>query len=523
MKNKLKSIGSSIAVLFFVLIGVAQCVGESAHIRNPDTGEYQNLVSIFATDLYERFRISANRQDKWITAQSEDGKVSFMIPEQFRLEDEIVGRLSFVSTTRELIVECEDGLFGFEADVLNQDQMASMFMETFYQEANAKLQQSGTVQINGREVFFAEVEMRPEGRLASVYTINGNFEGIGGSCHVTIAKFGEQPLPEADKRVAEKVLSSVDWNLKETKVGSEERASSLVTKGFIGLHSGKLEEAIDKFTQAIDLDSENGEGFAGRGLAYDTTGRYTEALSDLSNAVELGIERSDVYTSLGFTRFATGGDLEQCLEDFDNAIELDANNARAYGGRGIVYTELEQFEKAIDDFSKGVELAPKDHKSYRERGRVYGYIENYEQAIEDYDAAIKLNPQYPQAYRERGTIYLQAENFESAVADFTEAIEQAGNDSEDNINMYLNYFSRGVALAQLGNLEQALDDYNESITLVPDFIYAHSQRGYVNSQLGRHEQAIADFEKYIELAPSDDPYLTNIRDMIDQQEAQLNQ
>ena len=129
-----------------------------------------------------------------------------MIPEQFRLEDEVAGRLSFASSTRELIVECEAGLFGFDADVLDQDQMASMLIEIFFEEANANLHRTGTIQIDGREVFFAEVDMQPEGHLASAYVINGDFENVGGSCHITIGKFGEQPLTEADKKVAEKVF-----------------------------------------------------------------------------------------------------------------------------------------------------------------------------------------------------------------------------------------------------------------------------------------------------------------------------
>ena len=41
------------------------------------------------------------------------------------------------------------------------------------------------------------------------------------------------------------------------------------------------------------------------------------------------------------------------LADFNQAIELDANDPRAYHNRGLIYQAQGQHTQAIDDFSQG--------------------------------------------------------------------------------------------------------------------------------------------------------------------------
>ncbi|HEY85645.1 MAG TPA: tetratricopeptide repeat protein [Chloroflexi bacterium] len=54
----------------------------------------------------------------------------------------------------------------------------------------------------------------------------------------------------------------------------------------------------------------------------------------------------------------------------------------------------------------------------------------------------------------------------------------------------------------IGDLEQAIADYNKAIDLNPDYAAAYSNRGVAYYYSGDLEQAIADFERYLELAPN---------------------
>ena len=58
------------------------------------------------------------------------------------------------------------------------------------------------------------------------------------------------------------------------------------------------------------------------------------------------------------------------LSDFNSAIEIDSEFARAYYRRGLLYKRLEQLEKAENDFKKAIELCPKYDDAMIELGLV---------------------------------------------------------------------------------------------------------------------------------------------------------
>jgi len=54
--------------------------------------------------------------------------------------------------------------------------------------------------------------------------------------------------------------------------------------------------------------------------------------------------------------YARQGDFDAAIADFDKAIELDTNNAKAYLLRGRAYFEIGERETAISDLERALEL-----------------------------------------------------------------------------------------------------------------------------------------------------------------------
>ena len=113
----------------------------------------------------------------------------------------------------------------------------------------------------------------------------------------------------------------------------------------------------------------------------------------------------------------------QTLEEYNQSIRLDPDNAELYRNRGVAYKKLGQFYYALRDFSRAVQLDPNDAGSYSNRGNTYSKLGQFSLAIEDYNQAIHLDPNYAAAYSSRGNGYLNSGNFKLACNDFRKDCE----------------------------------------------------------------------------------------------------
>ena len=109
--------------------------------------------------------------------------------------------------------------------------------------------------------------------------------------------------------------------------------------------------------------------------------------------------------------------LEQAVERFNRAIELDPSNNEAYHCRGNVFTDLGRYTDAIADQSKSIELNPPHAWSWYNRGDFsMRYFQRYQEALADFDMAIQLEPN-PHFYKGRFNAYLELKQFDKALAD----------------------------------------------------------------------------------------------------------
>src|SRR5262249_18904646 len=98
-------------------------------------------------------------------------------------------------------------------------------------------------------------------------------------------------------------------------------------------------------------------------------------------------------------------EVDKALADYNKAIEIDPNYAKAYDGRAGVLADKGETERALADYNKAIELDPKDPQFWHNRGLLYKSEEDFEKALADFDQAIKLDPAYTAAFANRGLTY----------------------------------------------------------------------------------------------------------------------
>jgi serine/threonine protein kinase/Tfp pilus assembly protein PilF len=86
------------------------------------------------------------------------------------------------------------------------------------------------------------------------------------------------------------------------------------------------------------------------------------------------------------------GRWDEALAQFSKVIELKADKAAGWCGRGRAYANLSQWDKAFADFSKAIELDPKEPFVRHIRGNAYAGRGDWDKAVADFAAAVRLKP-----------------------------------------------------------------------------------------------------------------------------------
>lgn len=125
-------------------------------------------------------------------------------------------------------------------------------------------------------------------------------------------------------------------------------ADALKAEGNKAFAAKNFEEAIEKFSQAIELDPSNHVLYSNRSGAYASLRQYDEALADASKTTEIKADWPKGWGRKGAALHGQG-DLVGAKDAYEEALKLDPANAQAKSGLDSVNRAIEA-EAAEDGF-----------------------------------------------------------------------------------------------------------------------------------------------------------------------------
>ena len=180
--------------------------------------------------------------------------------------------------------------------------------------------------------------------------------------------------------------------------------------------------------------------------------------------------------------------LDQDLQDDNQAIQLDPDDAKGYINKGLNYQKQGEFEKALQNFNQAIQLNPDLAEAYSNRAVIYSKQGNFEKALQDANKAIQIDPDLAAAYGNRGAIYHEQGKLEKALQDYNRTIQLDPDDAKG-------YYNRGAIYDKQGNLEKALQNFDQAIQIDPEFAIAYTNRGVIYAKRKNREKAIQNLEK----------------------------
>jgi tetratricopeptide (TPR) repeat protein len=147
---------------------------------------------------------------------------------------------------------------------------------------------------------------------------------------------------------------------------------------------------------------------------------------------------------------------------------------------------LIDLEEIIDEFKAGVSerISGEDHESHYDLGMAYMEMGLYEEAIGEFQVASKGSPMEVKCLEMIALCFLEKNEPASAARELGRALELPGYGPEETISIRYNL---AVANERLGNLDRALQHFEEVYLLNVDFLKVASKVKELKQRLAKAE------------------------------------
>ncbi len=214
-------------------------------------------------------------------------------------------------------------------------------------------------------------------------------------------------------------------------------------------HHGIWKNGETLWTHVLSHYPNSHTAWSNRGQWRRDNEKYQAALQDYSRSLQLESEQGNIYNGRGKLYFDMG-QTEKALKDFNRGVQLVEDNAELWVNRGVAYASKGQFNRALKDLNRGLEVDPDLPNGYLNRSLVHFKTGNYQNAIVDYDKYLEYEPSNAEIWYEKGLAFRAMDKEAEAVECFDRALELGSNP--------LFYLERSKAQRALGNISEANKD-----------------------------------------------------------------
>ncbi|MGO9086571.1 MAG: FG-GAP-like repeat-containing protein [Candidatus Sulfotelmatobacter sp.] len=166
--------------------------------------------------------------------------------------------------------------------------------------------------------------------------------------------------------------------------------------GVIGTREGRVDDSIQCFQQALQLNPHHLLALDNLGNAYRLQKRWDEARAVLERALEVAPQDAEANYSLGMV-FAQTNENGKAYEYLQRALQAHPGYPEALNNLGILYLITERRNEAVASFEQCIRVAPAFDQAYLNLAHVYALEGSRDQARGILLDLLKQHPDHPQA------------------------------------------------------------------------------------------------------------------------------
>uniref|UniRef100_A0A3P9JK07 Tetratricopeptide repeat domain 13 n=1 Tax=Oryzias latipes TaxID=8090 RepID=A0A3P9JK07_ORYLA len=288
---------------------------------------------------------------------------------------------------------------------------------------------------------------------------------------------------------AEKILNQAKLFIEQKKIPfpvENQNTNEELSICYVLIGNGLYDEAIKHFSLLLQNDPELVSAIYGRGIAYGKKSlqdikNADLALYELNRVIALEPNWPEVYEQRAEI-LSPLGRISEALSDLTKAIQLQPS-ARLYRHRGTLLFISEDYVAAMEDFQRSLELKKNQPIAMLYKGLTYFHRGMLKEAIETFKEALKLKSDFIDAYKSLGQAYRELGDFESAMESFQKALMM-------NQNHIQSLQLRGMMLYHHGSLQEALGNFKRCLQLEPYNEVCQYMKGLSHVAMGQFYEGI---------------------------------
>lgn len=263
------------------------------------------------------------------------------------------------------------------------------------------------------------------------------------------------------------------------------------------MHDKHPDKAVFVLDQAISKDPTSNRAFFFRGLAYASMGEHEKALADFDSAIARGANRDRVLVARASSAMKAEK-FEDALKDCNEILKQNPSNADALMLRATCHERQRSYDLVNADTTKALDLVKDPTVRAHlllQRGVARVKLNQHASAEKDFSEAIQLKAD-ASTYMQRGDAYRSLKRWTNAQADYDKVLDQQPRN-------YGAYVARGICYVALNNETDAMKDFGRALSIDKRGVEALIQRGSLHLRRSNYRLAANDLEDALRLSPRD--------------------
>lgn len=275
--------------------------------------------------------------------------------------------------------------------------------------------------------------------------------------------------------------------------------------GLMNLGTGKYEEAVENFENALLVDPKYTDAYLGIAGTYNAMGDNDRAVETYQKIINQKPEFWKGYKDLGI-HYLTLGDMNNAISNFEKVVEITPENSTAYSNLGIAYYYKGESEQAKSMFLRSLEIEESALTANNLAG-IYFSEGSFDKASGMYEIALSsLSDRYELWGNYAAATYWSGREDE-AISLYKTAIEKAEQQIRVNSNDPMIIADLAAYYSDIDDTLNAVKNIERALQINEDNLRIRLRAVTVFENVGRRDEAlnwitwamIADIEEQPEL------------------------